>query len=86
MKIAVKIAFMAAATIPAAASAQEAGRMLSLDEAVAVTLTENPALKAAAYEERAAQQQRRHQRFIVEFHLGQNAGNRYRVRDIGFTA
>lgn len=48
MKIAVKIAFMAAATIPAAASAQEAGRMLSLDEAVAVTLTENPALKAAA--------------------------------------
>ena len=37
MKIAVKIAFMAAATIPAAASAQEAGRMLSLDEAVAVT-------------------------------------------------
>ena len=31
-------------------------------------------------------QQRRHQRFIVEFHLGQNAGNRYRVRDIGFTA
>lgn len=59
MKIAVKIAFMAAATIPAAASAQEAGRMLSLDEAVAVTLTENPALKAAAYEERAAQQQRR---------------------------
>ena len=60
MKIAVKIAFMAAATIPAAASAQEAGRMLSLDEAVAVTLTENPALKAAAYEERAAQQQRRY--------------------------
>lgn len=54
MKIAVKIAFMAAATIPAAASAQEAGRMLSLDEAIAVTLTENPALKAAAYEERAA--------------------------------
>ena len=30
MKIAVKIAFMAAATIPAAASAQEAGRMLSV--------------------------------------------------------
>ena len=59
MKIAVKIAFMAAAMVPAAASAQEAGRMLSLDEAVAVTLTENPALKAAAYEERAAQQQRR---------------------------
>ena len=54
MKIAVKIAFMAAATIPAAASAQEAGRMLSLDEAVAVTLTENPALKAAPHSSSAA--------------------------------
>ena len=31
-------------------------------------------------------QQGGHQRFIVEFHLGQNAGYRYRVRDIGFTA
>ena len=31
-------------------------------------------------------QQRSHQRFVVEFHLGQNAGYRYRVRDIGFTA
>ena len=68
MKIAVKIAFMAAATIPAAASAQEAGRMLSLDEAVAVTLTENPALKAAAYEERAAQQQRRAARSTSRAH------------------
>ena len=68
MKIAVKIAFMAAATIPAAASAQEAGRMLSLDEAVAVTLTENPALKAAAYEERAAQQQRRGTGFLSISH------------------
>ena len=52
MKIAVKIAFMAAAMAPAAMSAQETGQMLSLDEAIAVTLTENPALKAAAYEER----------------------------------
>jgi hypothetical protein len=31
-------------------------------------------------------QQRGHQRFVVEFHLGQNTGYRYRVRDIGFTA
>ena len=31
-------------------------------------------------------QQRGHQRFVVEFHLGQNTGHRYRVRDIGFTA
>lgn len=33
--------------------------MLSLDEAISVTLTENPAMKAAAYEERAASQERR---------------------------
>ncbi len=31
-------------------------------------------------------QQGGHQRFVVEFHLGQNTGHRYRVRDIGFTA
>ncbi|MNY48892.1 hypothetical protein D3C86_1842670 [compost metagenome] len=31
-------------------------------------------------------QQRSHYRFIVEFHLGQNTGHRYRVSDIGFTA
>ncbi|GAR62344.1 hypothetical protein NGUA15_04156 [Salmonella enterica] len=31
-------------------------------------------------------QQSGHQRFVVEFHLGQNTGHRYRVRDIGFTA
>lgn len=42
--------------VPALALAQGERRMLSLDEAISVTLTENPAMKAAAYEERAAQQ------------------------------
>ena len=50
------IAFVAAAMVPALALAQEDRQMISLDEAIAVTLTENPAMKAAAYEERAAQQ------------------------------
>ena len=84
MKIAVKIAFMAAATIPAAASAQEAGRMLSLDEAVAVTLTENPALKAAAYEERAAQQQRRAAIGLRMPQINVTGAYAYMSKDIGF--
>lgn len=83
MKIAVKIAFMAA-TIPAAASAQEAGRMLSLDEAVAVTLTENPALKAAAYEERAAQQQRRAAIGLRMPQINVTGAYAYMAKDIGF--
>ena len=58
MKISIKIAVTAAALAAAAyAPAQETGRAITLDEAIAVTLTENPAMKAAAYEERAAQQQ-----------------------------
>ena len=84
MKIAVKIAFMAAATIPAATSAQEAGRMLSLDEAVAVTLTENPALKAAAYEERAAQQQRRAAIGLRMPQINVTGAYAYMAKDIGF--
>ena len=75
---------MAAATIPAAASAQEAGRMLSLDEAVAVTLTENPALKAAAYEERAAQQQRRAAIGLRMPQINVTGAYAYMAKDIGF--
>lgn len=59
MKTIFKIALAAAAALPSAAWAQAEKQMLSLEEAVAVALTENPALKASAYEERAAQQQRR---------------------------
>ena len=84
MKIAVKIAFMTAAMVPAAASAQEAGRMLSLDEAVAVTLTENPALKAAAYEARAAQQQRRAAIGLRMPQINVTGAYAYMAKDIGF--
>ncbi len=84
MKIAVTIAFMAVATIPAAVSAQEAGQMLSLDEAVAVTLTENPALKAAAYEERAAQQQRRAAIGLRIPQISLTGAYAYMAKDIGF--
>ena len=84
MKIAVKIAFMAAAMAPAAMSAQETGQMLSLDEAIAVTLTENPALKAAAYEERAAQQERRAAIGLRMPQINVSGAYAYMAKDIGF--
>ena len=60
MKTAVRLVVTAAAlAVWAQLYAQETKRTLSLDEAIAFTLTDNPAMKAAAYEERAAQQQRR---------------------------
>ena len=59
MKTAVGIAFAAAFATVAPLSAQEVKQTLSLDEAIAVTLTENPAMKAAEFEEKAAMQERR---------------------------
>ena len=58
LSIVVLASAVAAATV-SAQQGQQQGQMISLEEAIAVTLTENPALKAAAYEERAAQQERR---------------------------
>ena len=59
MKTILKIAIATATALPALGLAQTGKQMLSLEEAIAVTLTENPAMKAASYEERAAQQERR---------------------------
>ena len=60
MKIAVRTLLAAAAlTTIVRLPAQEAKRTLSLDEAIAVALTENPAMKAAEFEEKAATQERR---------------------------
>ena len=59
MKKAFTILLAASVAGPAPLFAQSSGQMISLEEAITVTLTENPALKAAAYEERAAQQERR---------------------------
>lgn len=84
MKIAVRIAFAAAAMLPSAAAAQTGGQMLSLDEAVAVTLTENPALKAAAYEERAAQQERRAAIGLRMPQINITGAYAYMAKDIGF--
>lgn len=56
MKTSTRIVLIATALAAAThLAAQETGKALTLDEAIAVTLTDNPAMKAAAYEERAAQ-------------------------------
>lgn len=84
MRKAVKIAFVAAAMVPALALAQCERRMLSLDEAISVTLTENPAMKAAAYEERAAQQERRAAIGLRMPQINVTGAYAYMAKDIGF--
>lgn len=64
--------------------AQEPGQALSLEEAIAVTLTDNPAMKAAAYEERAAQQQRRAAIGLRMPQINLTGAYAYMAKDIGF--
>ena len=55
MKSAVRTLLTAAAlTVAVPLAAQPDGQLLSLDEAITAALTDNPAMKAAAYEEKAA--------------------------------
>lgn len=85
MKINIRIALTTAAL--AAVSylpAQEVGKALTLDEAIAVTLTDNPAMKAAAYEERAAQQQRRAAIGLRMPQINLTGAYAYLGKDIGF--
>ena len=84
MRKAVKIAFVAAAMVPALALAQGERQMISLDEAIAVTLTENPVMKAAAYEERAAQQERRAAIGLRMPQINVTGAYAYMAKDIGF--
>ena len=84
MRKAVKIAFAAAVLVPSLALAQGDRRMLSLDEAIAVTLTENPAMKASAYEERAAQQERRAAIGLRMPQINVTGAYAYMAKDIGF--
>lgn len=87
MKTYFKIALAAlavAAALPNNVLAQGDNRMLSLEEAVAVTLTENPALKAAVYEERAAQQQRRAAIGLRMPRINVTGAYAYLGKDIGF--
>ena len=85
MKIAVRTLLAAAALatiVPL--SAQEAKRTLSLDEAIAVALTENPAMKAAEFEEKAATQERRAAIGLRMPKISVTGAYAYMSKDIGF--
>ena len=52
--------------------AQEQGRTLSLEEALEMTLSDNPAIRAAEFNRRAAQQERCHRSaYAADRHHGQ---------------
>ncbi len=85
MKIAVRILLTAAVLASAShLAAQEVKQTLSLEEAVALTLTENPALKAAAYEEKAATQERRAAIGLRMPQINVSGAYTYMAKDIGF--
>ena len=84
MKTAVGIAFAAVFATVVPLSAQEVKQTLSLDEAIAVTLTENPAMKAAEFEEKAATQERRAAIGLRMPQINVTGAYAYLGKDIGF--
>ena len=84
MKTAVGIAFAAVFATVVPLSAQEVKQTLSLDEAIAVTLTENPAMKAAEFEEKAATQERRAAIGLRMPKISVMGAYAYMSKDIGF--
>ena len=84
MKTAVGIAFAAVFATVVPLSAQEVKQTLSLDEAIAVTLTENPAMKAAEFEEKAAMQERRAAIGLRMPKINVTGAYAYLGKDIGF--
>ena len=85
MKIAVRTLLAAAALATIVRlPAQEAKRTLSLDEAIAVALTENPAMKAAEFEEKAATQERRAAIGLRMPKINVTGAYAYLGKDIGF--
>ena len=85
MKTAVKT-FLAAMTLllAAQAPAQPTARTLSLEEAIAATLADNPAVKAAEYEEKAAVQERRATIGLRMPKISVTGAYAYLGKDIGF--
>lgn len=84
MKMAVRVALLATTIFPLATYAQQSEQMLSLDEAIRVTLAENPALKAAAFEEMAARQERRAAVGLRMPQISLTGAYAYLGKDIGF--
>ncbi|MEG0789320.1 MAG: TolC family protein [Alistipes sp.] len=65
-------------------SAQESQQTLSLEEALSLTMSNNPALKAADYEEKAATQERRAAIGLRLPKISVAGGYTYMGKDIGF--
>ena len=85
MKSAVRTLLTAAAlTVAVPLAAQPDGQLLSLDEAITAALTDNPAMKAAAYEEKAAVQERRAAIGLRMPRIGVTGAYAYLGKDIGF--
>lgn len=84
MKQVIRIAATAAALALGMHSQAQPGQALSLDEAIAVALTENPAMQAAAYEEQAARQERRAAIGLRMPRIGVTGAYTYMGKDIGF--
>ncbi|MDE7305304.1 MAG: TolC family protein [Alistipes sp.] len=85
MRIAVKTLVPAATLLfLTQAAAQQPAATLSLDDAIAVTLADNPAMKAAEYEERAAQQERRASIGLRMPQISVTGAYAYMGKDIGF--
>ncbi len=85
MKIAVRTALTAAALASVLQlPAQAPGQTLSLEEAVSVTLSENPAMQAAEYEEKAAVQERRAAIGLRMPKINVMGAYTYMAKDIGF--
>ncbi len=84
MKTVGRIAFTAAALAAAFVAGAQERQALTLDDAIAATLADNPAMKAAAHEERAAQQERRAAIGLRMPQIGITGAYTYLGKDIGF--
>ncbi len=80
------VAVIVAASLfaPSSLTAQSDPRPLTLDEALTMTLAENPAVKAARYEERAAEQNRRAAIGLRMPQIGVTGAYTHLSKDIGF--
>ncbi len=84
MKTVGRIAFTAAVLAAAFVAGAQERQALTLDDAIAATLADNPAMKAAAHEERAAQQERRAAIGLRMPQIGITGAYTYLGKDIGF--
>lgn len=84
MKAAIKIVLAIAALTAATQLRAQSEPTLTLDEALSLTLTDNPAMKAAAFEEQAATQERRAAIGLRMPRINVTGAYTYMSKDIGF--